>query len=102
MKAIRKSPAERYRSWLDCGRDLSQAFVNLRLAGATYSDSEKFNRLRDMEFFQDFGDVALWEVVRVASWKTISGETIVIREGEQGDSFYLLLDNKINITLLNK
>ncbi len=102
MKAIEKAPAQRYRSWLEFGKDLSQAFVNLRLAGESASDSEKFNRLRDMEFFQDFGDVALWEVVRIASWKSVPADTIVIREGDQGDSFYLLLEGEVGVTLLGK
>jgi serine/threonine protein kinase len=102
MKAIRKDPAERYKSWLDFGKDLSQAFTNLRLAGDTVSDSEKFNKLRDMPFFEDFGDVALWEVVRIGSWKTIPSDTIVIREGEQGESFYLLIDGEVGVTLLGK
>jgi hypothetical protein len=102
IKAMQKRPAERYASWLEFGKDLSQAFVNLRLAGESASESEKFNRLREMEFFQDFGDVALWEVVRIASWKSISAETIVIREGDQGDSFYLLLDGEVGVTLLGK
>ena len=35
------------------------------------SDSEKFTKLRDLPFFADFGDVALWEVVRIGTWKTI-------------------------------
>jgi hypothetical protein len=102
MKSMQKSPAERYANWLEFGKDLSQAFVNLRMAGETASESEKFNRLRNMEFFQDFGDVVLWEVVRVASWKTIPGETVIIREGEQGESFYLLLDGEVGVTLLGK
>ncbi len=101
-KAMHKDPAGRYRSWLDFGKDLSQAFVNLRLAGEKASDSEKFNRLRDMPFFEDFGDVALWEVVRIASWKSIAPETVVIREGEAGESFYLLLDGEVGVTLLGK
>lgn len=102
LKAMQKDPAERYKSWLEFGKDLSQAFVNLRLAGESASDSEKFNRLRDMEFFQDFGDVALWEVVRIASWKSLPADTIVIREGDQGDSFYLLLEGEVGVTLLGK
>jgi serine/threonine protein kinase len=102
MKAMRKDPAERYKSWLDFGKDLSQAFMNLRLAGESVSDSEKFNKLRDMPFFQDFGDVALWEVVRVGSWKTIPGDTIIMREGEQAESFYLLIDGEVGVTLLGK
>jgi serine/threonine protein kinase len=104
MKAIRKEPAERYKSWLEFGKDLSQAFMNLRLAGdsTVVSDSEKFNKLRDMPFFQDFGDVALWEVVRIGSWKAIPDETVIIREGDQGESFYLLVDGEVGVTLLGK
>jgi len=102
MKAIQKDPAQRYKSWLDFGKDLSQAFVNLRLAGETASDSEKFNKLRNMEFFQDFGDVALWEVVRIGSWKTLPADTIVIREGDPGDSFYILIEGEVGVTLLGK
>jgi serine/threonine protein kinase len=102
MKAIRREPGERYKSWLDFGKDLSQAFMNLRMAGESVSDSEKFNKLRDMPFFQDFGDVALWEVVRVGSWKSIPSETVVIREGEQGESFYLLIEGEVGVTLLGR
>jgi hypothetical protein len=102
MKALRKDPAERYKSWLDFGKDLSEAFVNLRLAGASVSDSEKFAKLRNMEFFQDFGDVALWEVVHISSWKDIPADTVIIREGEQGDGFYLLLEGEVGVTLLGK
>ena len=100
--ATQKDPAERYRSWLEFGKDLSQAFVNLRLAGESVSDSEKFNRLRDVAFFQDFGDVALWEVLRISSWKSIPADTIIIREGDPGESFYLLLEGEVGVTLLGK
>src|SRR5437016_7424515 len=62
MKAINKDPKERYKSWLDFGKDLSQAFVSLRLAGESISESEKFNKLREFPFFEDFNDVALWVV----------------------------------------
>jgi serine/threonine protein kinase len=102
MKAIRREPSERYKSWLEFGKDLSQAFMNLRMAGESVSDSEKFNKLRDMPFFQDFGDVALWEVVRVGSWKTIPSDTVIIREGEQGESFYLLIEGEVGVTLLGR
>jgi len=102
MKAIRREPGERYKSWLDFGKDLSQAFMNLRMAGESASDSEKFNKLRDMPFFQDFGDVALWEVVRIGSWKTIPSDKVIMREGEQGESFYLLIEGEVGVTLLGK
>jgi serine/threonine protein kinase len=102
QKAMAKDPAERYKSWLDFGKDLSQAFTSLRLAGESVSESEKFDRLRGMPFFMNFGDVALWEVVRIGSWKSIGPGTVIIREGENGDSFFLLMDGEVAVTLLGK
>jgi serine/threonine protein kinase len=102
MKAIEKDRAARYQTWLDFGKDLSQAFSTLRLSGASASDSEKFNQLRDMAFFEDFDDVSLWEVVRIGSWQTMEAETVLIKEADQGDSFYVLVNGEVGVTLLGK
>jgi eukaryotic-like serine/threonine-protein kinase len=102
MKAMEKNPSARYRSWLDFGKDLSQAFASLRLAGATVSDSEKFTKLRDFPFFADFNDVALWELIRIATWKAIGPQTVLIREGETGDNFYFLVEGEVDVTLFSK
>ena len=102
MRAISKNPAERYRSWLEFGKDLSQAFATLRLVGDALSDSAKFNELRQMPFFEGFGDVALWEVVRIGAWKKLKAGTAIIREGEHGDSFYLLIAGEVSVTLSGK
>ena len=102
MSAINKDPAQRYRSWLEFGKDLSQAFATLRLVGESLSDSAKFNELRQLAFFEGFGDVALWEVVRIGSWKKIKAATAIIREGEHGDSFYLLIAGEVSVTLSGK
>jgi serine/threonine protein kinase len=102
LKAMAKDPAERYKSWLDFGKDLSKAFTTLRLAGDAVSESEKFDRLRGMPFFMNFGDVALWEVVHISSWTSLPANTVIIREGEEGDSFYLLIDGEVSVTLMGK
>jgi hypothetical protein len=99
MTAIERDPAQRYGSWLDFGKDLSQAFGALRLIGASLSDSEKFNELRQMPFLQGMGDVALWEVVRIGSWRKLPAGTVIIREGDHGDSFYLLISGEVDVTL---
>ena len=102
MNAIQKEPAARYRSWLDFGKDLSQAFGALRFVGDALSDSAKFNELRQMAFFEGFGDVALWEVVRIGAWKKIAAGSVIIREGDHGDSFYLLIAGEVSVTLSGK
>jgi len=102
MRAMSREPAERYRSWLEFGKDLSQAFASLRLVGDTVSDSERFNKLRGFPFFEDFDDVALWELVRIGAWKTIHAGTTLIREGETGDDFYFLADGEVDVRLKGK
>jgi len=102
MNAIQKDPAQRYRSWLDFGKDLSQAFGALRISGDAPSDSARFSELRQMAFFEDFGDVALWEVVRIGAWKKIPAGTAVVREGDQGDSFYLMISGTVGVTISGK
>jgi len=102
MKAIARNPAERYRSWLAFGKAVTRAFMSLRPTGATASDSEKFGKLRDMSFFKDFGEVDLWEVVRVATWQSLESGTVLMRENDQGDSFYVLVDGEVEVSLLGK
>ena len=102
MKAMSKDPSERYQSWLDFGKDLSQAFVSLRLVGDSVSDSERFDKLRGFPFFEDFNDVALWEVVRIGAWKAVPAGTTLIREGEEGDDFYFLADGDVDVSLAGK
>ena len=105
MKAIAKDPAERYRSWLDFGKDVTRAFMSLRAdmtTPAPASDSERFGKLREMPFFKDFGEVELWEVVRVATWQQIDPGTVLMRENEQGDSFYVLVEGEVEVSLLGK
>jgi serine/threonine protein kinase len=102
LKAISRNPASRYQSWLDFGKDLSQAFLSLRLGGDAVSDSEKFNRLREFPFFTDFNDVALWEVVRIGAWKSFKAGAPIIREGEAGESFFLLAEGEVDVSLSGK
>ena len=102
MKAMEKDPAARYPSWLEFGKDLGQAFASLRLVGASVSDSEKFTKLRDCPFFEDFNDVALWELIRIGAWKSIGGQSVLIREGDTGDSFYFLAEGEVDVTLSAK
>jgi tRNA A-37 threonylcarbamoyl transferase component Bud32 len=102
MKAMEKDPAARYQSWLEFGKDLSQAFASLRMAGASVSESERFTKLRDFAFFAEFNDVALWELIRIGAWKTFGTHAALIREGETGDSFYFLVEGEVDVSLSGK
>jgi eukaryotic-like serine/threonine-protein kinase len=102
LKSMQKNPAHRYQSWFEFGKDLSRAFSALRLQGEKLSDSEKFNELRSLGFFADFDDVMLWEALRIGAWRTIPKNTTIIREGEQGESFFLLVHGEVDVSLKEK
>jgi len=102
LKAIRKKPEERYATWIDFGKDLTKAFGSLRLAGESISDSEKFAELRKLAFFEDFDDVTLWEALRISHWREIGDASEIIHEGDAGDSFFLLLDGEVAVSIGGK
>jgi eukaryotic-like serine/threonine-protein kinase len=99
MRAMRKKTSDRYQSWIDFGKDLSKAFGALRLAGETLSDSEKFNELKNMPFFVDFDDVVLWEALRISAWRVMGGKQVIIREGDPGESFFLLVQGEVEVSI---
>lgn len=102
LKAMQKNPADRYQTWIEFGKDLSAAFGSLRLSGETLSDSEKFNELRQLPFFADFDDVMLWEGLRIGSWRNIPRGTVIIKEGDPGDSFFLLVQGEVEVHMGGK
>jgi hypothetical protein len=102
MKAIEKDASKRYATWIDFGKDLTRAFNSLRLAGEKATDSEKFTELRHLPFFSEFDDVALWEVLRIGAWATLPAGEVIVREGEQGDSLFILVYGEVGVSLTGK
>ena len=99
LRALAKTRAARYQSWAEFGRDLTQAFAQLRAQGAEISDSEQFQALRALTFFSGFGDVELWEVVRLATWRNPVRGEVMIREGDLGDALYVLVSGEVEVSI---
>ena len=90
LRALNKDVKNRYQTWGDFSRDLTQTYRHLELPPESISDTEKFNAIRALPFFRDFRDVEIWETVRIASFKRIQPGKTVIREGDVGESFYII------------
>lgn len=97
-KALAKNLDERYRSWGEFSADLASTFAELHYIAHEVSESEKFDTLRSLSFFRDFGDVDLWQVVRISRWSRHPPGTEVIREGDAGSSFFVLAAGEVKIT----
>jgi eukaryotic-like serine/threonine-protein kinase len=60
-------------------------------------DSERFTLLRAQEFFANFGDVELWEVVHRAKWQRHSYGQALYRKGEAGNSFHIITQGQVEV-----
>ena len=97
-RALQKDTADRYQTWEEVARDLVAVFGNLQKPEKSIPDSEKFNVLRSLAFFKGFGDVELWEVLRVTAWNKYAPGHVLIKEGDIGQSFFILAAGEVKVT----
>ena len=61
-------------------------------------EADKFVVLRRMRFFSAFADPELWEVIALSTWLRVSSGTAVVREGEHGDFFCMLIQGEARVS----
>jgi serine/threonine protein kinase len=94
-KAISKDKELRYRTGLDLATDLNKAFENLAKPEAEIAIEEKFNMVKQLDFFVGFPEAELWEILNASTWKNYStGEDIIV-EGDLDDCFYIIISGKV-------
>jgi serine/threonine protein kinase len=99
MKAVAKDPAQRYATWEEFGQALAEVWKKLNEKGEReQSDTERFNLCRALSFFKDFPENELWEVLRISKWRKFAPNSVLIKEGDQGDSFYILAGGYVRVT----
>jgi eukaryotic-like serine/threonine-protein kinase len=97
MRAIQRDMNERYQTWHDFSNDLARFHNRLAVTHESLTDTEKFHRVRALSFFQDFGDVQIWETLRFGLWQQVPPNSVLIKEGDIGDSFYVLADGEVRV-----
>lgn len=96
-KAMARDPAKRYPAWYAMARDLADTFPQLEKYSFEISSAEKFNALRKLEFFHDFRDSELWEVLRGAVWENHSREQSLLLEGDVGHAFFIIVSGQVKV-----
>jgi serine/threonine protein kinase len=97
LRCLEKDPDARYPTWGDFSRELTQSYRSLEVPSENITDTEKFNTLRSLSFFKDFRDQELWEAVRITQWRKFMSEQVLIREGDTGDSFYIITSGEAKV-----
>ncbi len=98
MRALQKDTAARYRTWEEFAHDLATALgTEEKREQGSFAESEKFDTLRKLDFFRQFSDVELWEVLRLAAWHKQPRDTTLIHENDIGSSFFILVSGEVKV-----
>ena len=99
-RAMQKNAAQRYQSGDELAEDLIEA-LRAGLGGdrrEEFGDADKFVALRNMAFFEPFADPELWEVIAIAQWERVPAGAALVREGEPGDFFCLVIQGEMHVS----
>ena len=99
-RALAKPRDERHASWDEFAEALAALVANRDVPRGPLQgvlDSERFNLLRNLDFFAGFGDVELWEVVHRARWQRFPFGHALYRKGEQGRTFHIIAAGQIDV-----
>ena len=97
MRALQKDAAKRYQHWEEFAHDLASALGTDEKPERGFAESEKFDTLRRLEFFRQFTDVELWEVLRLSTWHKHPRGTVLILESDIGSSFFILVSGEVKV-----
>ena len=97
MKSLAKNLEDRYQSWEEFEQELTSASEKLPREVSSFPDTEKFNTLHKLDFFKDFGEKELWEVLRLSNWAYYPEDTTIIREGDETTSFFIIFSGEAEI-----
>lgn len=96
-RAMARDQTVRYMSWEQFANDLAAIASGVPLPKHGVLDTEKFNSLRTLSFFKSFGDVELWEVLRFSEWVEFAKDEVIIKEGDPGDFFGVLVSGEARV-----
>ncbi|MBL8511057.1 MAG: cyclic nucleotide-binding domain-containing protein [Betaproteobacteria bacterium] len=54
--------------------------------------------MKGLAFFRGFPENELWEVLTISKWRQFKPDTVLIREGDVGDSFFILANGSAKVT----
>jgi eukaryotic-like serine/threonine-protein kinase len=100
QRALSKQRDDRFASWEAFAQALSDLTSQHHIPRGHLQgvlDSERFTLLRSLDFFKQFGDVQLWEVVHRASWQRFNFGHPIYRRGEEGRSFHIIAQGTVEV-----
>lgn len=101
-KALEKDLYNRYRNGAEFAKDLSTVRYQIYDENAAVQDTKHFEMLRGLEFFDEFEDIELWEVLRISVWRELADKVTLIREGTNNRIFGVIVDGFVEVSIEGK
>ena len=98
-KALEKDLYNRYRNGAEFAKDLSAVRYQILDEDTSARDLTHFQRLRTLDFFVEFEDIELWEVLRISVWREVAAKVALIREGEENRLFGVIVDGFVEVSI---
>jgi hypothetical protein len=98
-RALEKDLYSRYRNGAEFAKDLASVRYQILREDQVVQDSARFDVLRKLEFFSDFENVELWEILRISTWREIAPNVLLIRQGEQAVNFGLIISGYVEVSI---
>ncbi len=98
-KSLEKDLYTRYKNGAEFAKDLSSVRYQIYEEDDTEQDTKHFEALRKLEFFTEFENIELWEILRVAVWREVAAGVAIIREGETNQLFGILVRGFVEVSI---
>lgn len=96
-RALQKNLKDRYQNWKEFLSDLYAA-SGVNRTESPIEEQAKFDLMSHCAFFKDFLTMEIWEVLHASQWRTFMHNEQLLKDGEHGFSFYILLKGGVVVT----
>lgn len=101
-RMIARSLEDRFPDWATVLAALSELLPKLEEASPTKgkkpAQAELYDQLRQLPLLADLNGAQLWELLRISRWHRVSSGTVLVQEGAEAKSCYLLLKGEAKVT----
>ncbi|MCZ6487875.1 MAG: serine/threonine-protein kinase [Gammaproteobacteria bacterium] len=96
-KAMNKIIYDRHESAQELAEELGHSFGRLRQVGDRIDMQEQWTALRHLNFFKDFNDAQITEVVEASEWDDFEKGEVIVKEGDKETSFFIVIKGGVEV-----
>jgi len=101
-KAMQKIIYDRHDSAQVLADELGRSFGRLRQVGKRIDMQAQWTALRYLNFFKDFNDDQITEVVEASDWNDYKKGDVIVNEGDKETSFFIVIKGGVEVLKKDK